>query len=487
MKSNNTFFGLITIGVLFVAIVFGASLLGVFKGYEPYQQFIAAMLSVAATGAITALLLIFQRKQQEELNEKQREFQEQANKDQREYEKRRLLETKVFEEKLCIYKDFLHCLYEVIKDGEVTEEEAIRLQFQTSFITMHTDSKHIKTISKKVQSIVSDLKNKEGDPNKAKNEAENNAKNNKNLMSCLFSIVEEFKKELYQSELNQKDQDNINEAIQAFGSIMDAVEVKEEVSNMEIISIADANVLSQKLSYFENELKKRIESKFNNWTVYPKSGELNKGVYINIAYKGKEEDIRIILSYDESGKYNGEHYFQVHLEHDNSPEVYKHMKWCFGGRQNKWSWWRYLDKNYRMLANIEDLLSRDWDKSLTYCETKLTELLTYVETFVKVRDEIYYEVPRDKANVWLYYNKCVAFDFDKSLPDRLFFDVVLEDDNYYIEVGNRDNDVPKLLERLEQMGFNKKEQDLENKRYRVYEKLTAEEAVERVKELSSNL
>ena len=135
--------GLIAIFVIFLAIILSASIMGVFKGNEPYQQLIAAMLSVAATGVITALLLFFQRKQQEELNEKQRSFQEETNRQQRDYqekltseqrtfeaeqkekEKIRLQETKVFEEKLKIYKEFLQKLFDVVKDMNIEKEEEI--------------------------------------------------------------------------------------------------------------------------------------------------------------------------------------------------------------------------------------------------------------------------------------------------------------------------------------------------------------------------
>jgi hypothetical protein len=51
----------------------------------------------------------------------------------------------------------------------------------------------------------------------------------------------------------------------------------------------------------------------------------------------------------------------------------------------------------------------------------------------------------------------------------------------------RDNEVPKLLQHLQQVGFNKEEQDLKEKRYLAYENLTAEEAVAKVKEMNSKL
>ena len=159
--------GLIVVFILFLTIILSASYMGVFKGFEPYQQLIAAMLSVAATGVITALLLIFQRKQQEELNEKQRkfEFQKIQTLDQRKFEaeqkdkeKYRLLETKVFEEKLRIYQEFLRKLCDVVKDQKITPDEEIELQFQVSYIAMHTKSDSIKIISEQVRKIVVDIK-----------------------------------------------------------------------------------------------------------------------------------------------------------------------------------------------------------------------------------------------------------------------------------------------------------------------------------------
>jgi hypothetical protein len=83
----------------------------------------------------------------------------------------------------------------------------------------------------------------------------------------------------------------------------------------------------------------------------------------------------------------------------------------------------------------------------------------------------------------------VAFDYEKTFQDKdkLFFDVFLVEDSYSIQIGMRDNEVPKLLQHLQQVGFNKEEQDLKEKRYLAYENLTAEEAVAKVKEMNSKL
>ena len=215
--------GLIVVFILFLTIILSASYMGVFKGFEPYQQLIAAMLSVAATGVITALLLIFQRRQQEELNEKQRKFEEESTHAQREFqvkmsvnqqefeakqkdkEKERLKDTKIFEERLRIYQEFLRKLCDVVKDQKITPEEEIELQFQVSYIAMHTSSKTISSISEQVSDIVVNLKQGTPDAN--------------NMLMQLFSIADSFYEELYKekNEFDPKDREN---TIENFKSIL---------------------------------------------------------------------------------------------------------------------------------------------------------------------------------------------------------------------------------------------------------------------------
>ena len=214
MKLNNynLTVGLTVIFMVFLAIILSASIMGVFDGFEPYKQLIAAMLSVAATGVITALLLFFQRKQQEQLNREQREFQLTQTLDQRKFdaeqkekEKDRLLETKVFEEKLRIYQEFLRKLCDVVKDMDITPQEEIELQFQVSYIAMHTRSESIKIISEQVRKIIVDIKNKEKDSN--------------NMLSQLFVISDTLYKELYDKE-NSIDEEDRSKTIVNFGSIL---------------------------------------------------------------------------------------------------------------------------------------------------------------------------------------------------------------------------------------------------------------------------
>lgn len=348
-------------------------------------------------------------------------------KDQQKSEEEKERRTKVFEEKLQIYQNFLHCLYEVIKDGEVTKEEAIRLEFQTSYITMHTKSEHVKEIAEQVKNIVESLKYK-GNPDEKVNDAETLSKDNEQLMNCLFNIVEQFKEELYQTgEASLVMDENTKAAVKSFSSIMDAVEVKQQNTELSIEAPENLNNI---LKEFTDELVKRIVADDTKWKF--NIGELKEGVYLNYAWKGKEEDMRVLIEYEK----NGEHYFAVHLslEDTDSHEIYKHMKWRFSGRQNKWCWWKYVDTPNL----VEEILrtNGNHEKLLSSLANQFKELLKYVESFERVHREIYQKVSKNKDDVrmMMYYDNSVVFEN----KDKSSLKVILKENGYEIQIDNNE-------------------------------------------------
>ena len=79
----------------------------------PYQ-FLSAILGAAITILITFILLRSQDKS----------------------ELSRTAKSKIYEEKLRIYQEYLQTLCNAIEDRQLSDDEKIRLQFQTSYITM---------------------------------------------------------------------------------------------------------------------------------------------------------------------------------------------------------------------------------------------------------------------------------------------------------------------------------------------------------------
>jgi hypothetical protein len=452
---NKTFVRLLIGCLLLLALFVGvATLSGAWPGSDASAQILSALAGAVVAAIITLFLLLGQTSSEEK---KERN-------------------TKVFEEKLRIYQEFLHCLYDVIKDGKVTKEEAIQLEFQTSYITMHTESDRIKDIAKQVKNIVDSL-NDEYIPSDTVNAAEKEARKNDVLMENLFGIVNEFKKELYQTVPTYKDEINSKESIKCFSSIIEAVEV-EKTDKESNVSVTEPSIdLKQNLSDFTDELIRHLSLNEEIWKVNSEVGD--NGIYLNIATKGNEVGTRIILSYEDSG----EHYFQIHLELGDTHEIYKHMKWRFGGRQNKWCWWKYLDGNMRNLATLEEIKGRNWNSIVVNLSKNLKDLIAYVETLDKIQNEIYQHYTSKKAKVWLYYEKCVAFDYD----ERLFMDVELRENGYTIRLGNRDQNIPELLLRLKNVFGDVPDTVLQDGRYIAYTDLSASEAATKINEIDGKI
>ncbi len=168
----------IALGLLAVIIAVAFRL---FSEADLWFQMFSAILGVIITIIITNLLLNSQTNS---------DLQRERN-------------SEIFREKLRIYQEFLQALYDVLKEEAVTPDEAMRLQFQTSYIAMHTSSEHIRQVSECVSSIVKMY---------SQCPSENGRKvlqDKELLLKNLFRIVGIFRQELYtdQTDFNREDID----------------------------------------------------------------------------------------------------------------------------------------------------------------------------------------------------------------------------------------------------------------------------------------
>lgn len=161
MKKKSTSIILIVCVVLFIGFVALACL----SGAWPSTDFAAQILSALAGAVVAAIITLFLLQGQMASEEKKEK------------------NSKIFEEKLRIYQDFMQELCEVVKDQKIDEEEEIRLQFQVASIAMHTNEDSILEISCQVKDIISNIKDGEDDK--------------KEMLSQLFVISDIFHKELY--------------------------------------------------------------------------------------------------------------------------------------------------------------------------------------------------------------------------------------------------------------------------------------------------
>lgn len=174
----------IALGLLAVAL---AVALRLFSETDLWFQMFSAILGVIITIIITSLLLSSQTSS---------DIERERN-------------SEVFREKLRIYQEFLQTLYDVLKEDVVTPAEAMRLQFQTSYIAMHTSSSHIREVSECVSSIVQMYSQcPDGNGHKVLQDKEL-------LLRNLFRIVEIFRRELYGDKTDFSHED-IAQAIKNF-------------------------------------------------------------------------------------------------------------------------------------------------------------------------------------------------------------------------------------------------------------------------------
>ena len=184
IKENTTFITILFICICLLAIFVAiATSSGAWPGTDASSQILSALAGAIVAAIITLFLLMGQTASEEK---KERN-------------------TKVFEEKLKIYQEFLRKLCDVVKDQKITPEEEIELEFQVAYIAMHTTSNSIKKISEQVRDIVVNIKSGESDSNE--------------MLGQLFFIADTFYKELYNKDNDHNETDR-GETIENFRSIL---------------------------------------------------------------------------------------------------------------------------------------------------------------------------------------------------------------------------------------------------------------------------
>ena len=239
--------------VLFVIL---AAVSGSWPGKDISAQFFSAIAGALIAAIITLFLL----------------------KGQTAVEVDRQKDSKVFEEKLGIYQDFLHKLCDVVKDQKITPEEEIMLQFQVSYIAMHTKTSSIKVISDNIKEIVLGLKKDKPDAN--------------DMLGRLFNIADEFHKELYDNDNSVLVGPDREDTIENFRSILIGKEDVQEYEDNEKQKIIDR---------YNKKIESRMELTIPERLKYLKAKiDSNGADSCNLFYGGK------LLNYEFYNKTNKE-------------------------------------------------------------------------------------------------------------------------------------------------------------------------------------
>lgn len=400
MKFKTDWAILLFLAVMFVGFIFIPRL---FTGFDLAFQLIAACLGAIITMFITRMLLQNQSRSEEEKEKN----------------------TKVFEEKLHIYKEFLATLCNTLEDGKITQEESIRLQFQASYIAMHTESKRINGISKNVSEIVNLFS-----PNNENNDI------TKTLLSNLFEIVEAFRKELYGDKIASG---NFAETIDNFASFGDSV--------AKIVDVTEKEDAASKLP--ETWTPWKNINKYKNWTYKTLD---------NYPIRFVRDGICFFVHRNSEGRWR----YGVSLDDEyNKRQVYLYLRYSFGGRfSTAWDWSVEFDEKFQTADAITfmDRVNNDDDLG-QYVNNMVDKILTYMDSIAVMHQDITVKFKPDDLELtdkpWHYWNETLAFDFKPTKEGmKPFVDVIRKNGVYKLQFGVRSNKEEDLKVLAEEIGIN---------------------------------
>ncbi len=443
----------LVVAILVVIACFFAVYLRLFTGKELWYEMFAAVLGVIITAVITMILL---RGQSDDDVERERA-------------------AKVFEEKLRIYQDYLHTLCDVIKDHSLSDEEKIRLEFQTSYVAMHCDSKYIATVSNAVKELIEyccpdedgenlSCKNKSGSPDP--------------LLDNLFCIVEAFRKDLYpdsnfefddkhklatlrnfsdayrnakSSGNNNVEQEqrritvDLNVLSNSFANAgIDAVPEKEpdeqdSEQQSETACVEDTSIWDEAVSKWGKE----------GWHVEGMSDQFDGFKMTNT--KGNPGVIYV-------GFWNGKCYIKA--TYDGDPDFSKPLKWEKGGRRNYGQWWQYLAEPYCNIAEGKFVETFRSDKELQqYIINNVEQLKDIINRYHRTATWKNGVGSYDKWKIFIWYWDMLACELPSDEEGTPYMDIIEDgkSGNVLIQFANRKEDNDLLRKTLKRIGCQDKE------------------------------
>lgn len=278
---------------------------------------------------------------------------------QSEKEEQKERNSKVFEEKLNIYKEFLGKLCDVVKDKNISDEESVELQFQVAQIAMHTKQERIKEISKNVVEIINSVRNPSED-------------DNDKLVNNLFDIQEQFRQELYEPKTdNQK---NWDEIVKNFAELAQNNESNGSIPSI-FIDSQEAPVRK-----FETEIEKTVVSKNYKTSKFKE----DNGFEILLS---KEGNCRNFIRFIRLNTKRGEYCVQVwlnNLENTEKRDIYINIKNKFSPAVYSAShcatvYFDYTNGKFRFLDTFEDeIKTLDKDTINTFAD-RIIEITKFVE------------------------------------------------------------------------------------------------------------
>lgn len=437
---------ILVVAILVVIACFFAVYLRLFTGKELWYEMFAAVLGVIITAVITMILL----------------------KGQSDDDVKREREAKIFEEKLRIYQDYLHTLCNVIKDHSLSDEKKIRLEFQTSYVAMHCDSKYIATVSNAVKELIKYCCPDEENENLNRKKKSNTPDP---LLDNLFCIVEAFRKDLYGDGFkfdNNHKQNTLENFSDAYcNAKSNDCNIEQEPQRI----LVDLNVLSnsinntcietspviksnekdseQQLKTVHAEDTSIWDSALSKWNEEGWSVEGISDQYDGFRMTNKNGNPGVI----DVGFWQGHYCIQAAYAGD--PDFSKPLKWEKGGRRNYGRWWQYLSEPYYNIAEGRFVETFKHDKELQqYIIDNVEELKNIIIRHHRTtiwKNEV---GSYDNWKIFIWYWDMLACELSLKEEGIPYMDIIEDEKSgdVLIQFANRKDDEELLNRTLKRMG-----------------------------------
>lgn len=401
MKSNK----ILLLSTLLALAAFGVAVLfRIFSVSDVWAQMFAALIGAMITVIITLLLL-------------QGQTESDVNREK---------SSEVFREKLKIYMDFLKMLCDTLKDKKLTEEESMQLQFQMSYIAMHTQSKNIELLSRNVKDIV-EVYTKPG-----------HKPTSEELLPRLFNIVACFREELYPSEQTEYACDHLNQAI----------------TN----AIRDLKVFDER-NYAAMSSARNYEELFNSFNEkgWKMSKELENGC-LKLEFTKKDKAGNPMRLFVKPINDLGVLKYAIGLQYKK--DIYDRLKQRYEGNIEADYWWKYLDEESSNLGTELDEMLHTEKNVQDSVFGPLRTLEHYIDNYSKlycIRKALEPKVS-DMWNLGQYYDAILYCEVKKGVKKedgRPYFDIQLgkngKEATFFI--ANREKDQEKLEAMVKRIGI----------------------------------
>lgn len=379
-----------------------------------YQDFparlMAAILGVVITATITVVLLDGQSKKEQTAKRN----------------------SKVFEEKLKIYQNFLSTLYDVVKDRKLTEEEKLQLEFQTSLVAMHCKPKSLNLVSAAVRNVISSFC-----PSNEKEKQK--SQGNIPLLESLLGVVEALRIDLYGVDKEK-----------------DAEKNDDDLSKMLFSSAIKTNTINNfQKAYVETADEDDAESN-DTWSQAVKKWQ-SQGWEVKAL---ESEDCPLQITRNDGnpgmidmGFYDNHYYIQARYEGDWN--FSKCLKWDNGGRRQREMWWEYPT----LSMDVPKGGFIDKFKSSPELQQQIIKRVKYLQDIILKthRTHLWMQAVGEpkKWNLFTWYWTTLACESQSEEEGKIYMDTLPVDgkDAVAIQLGNRANSVEQLKDTLTHIGL----------------------------------